>query len=74
MQRFRVVDLKAFLGLIMPNQCCHAVRKYIFGGFVGGFFLKETPTLRIAMYTCSTTILYDEQQGWQWLSRYVARC
>ena len=26
MQRF-TVDLKAFLGLAMPNQCCHAVRK-----------------------------------------------
>ena len=35
MQRFRV-DLKTFLGLAMSNQCCHAVRKYIFGGFVGG--------------------------------------
>ena len=35
MQRFRV-DLKTLLGLAMSNQSCHAVRKYIFGGFVGG--------------------------------------
>jgi len=26
MQRFRV-DLKTFLGLAMPKQCCHAVKK-----------------------------------------------
>jgi len=26
MQRFRV-DLKTFLGLAMPSQCCHAVKK-----------------------------------------------
>jgi len=26
LQRFRV-NLKTFLGLAMPNQCCHAVRK-----------------------------------------------
>ena len=43
MQRFRV-DLKTFLGLAMPNQCCHAV-KLIFGGFVGGIFGQETPNL-----------------------------
>jgi len=44
MQRFRV-DLKTFLGLAMPNQCCHAVRKYIFVAFVGGIFGQETPNL-----------------------------
>ena len=26
MHRF-TVDLKTFLGLAMPNQCCHAVKK-----------------------------------------------
>ena len=44
MQRFRV-DLKTFLGLSMPNQCCHAVRKLIFGRFLGGIFGQETPNL-----------------------------
>ena len=42
MQWFRV-DLKTFLGLDMPNQCCHAVKKSIFGGFLGGMFWQETP-------------------------------
>ena len=53
MQRFRV-DLKTFLGFPIPNQCCHAVRKLIFGRFVGGIFWQETPNL---IY--STTVLYD---------------
>ena len=44
MQRFRV-DLKTSLGLVMPNQCCHAVRKSIFDGFVGGISGQETPNL-----------------------------
>ena len=45
MQRFRV-DLKTFLGLAMPNQCCHAV--YVrFSG-------KKPQTLMIPIY--STTI------------------
>jgi len=44
MQRFRV-DLKTFLGLAMPNQWCHAVRKEIFDGFLGGIFGQETPNL-----------------------------
>ena len=43
MQRFRV-DLKTFLGLAMPSQCCHAVTKWIFGWFVGGFG-QEMPNL-----------------------------
>ena len=42
MQRFRV-DLKTFLGLAMPNQCCHAFTKQIFGWLVGGIFGQETP-------------------------------
>jgi len=37
MQKFRV-NLKEFLGLAMPNQCCHAFRKQIFSRFVGGIF------------------------------------
>jgi len=57
MQRFRV-DLKTFLGLAMPNQCCHAVRKLIFGRFLGGIFGQETPNL-IDLYIYSTTVLYD---------------
>ena len=40
MQRLRVEDI---LGLAMPNQSCHAVRKQIFGGFVGEIFWQETP-------------------------------
>jgi len=44
MQWFRV-DLKIFLGLDMPNQCCHAVKKLIFGGFLGRIFWQETPNL-----------------------------
>ena len=44
MQRFRV-DLNTFLGLAMPNQCCHAVTKLIFGWFLGGIFGQETPNL-----------------------------
>ena len=56
MQRFRV-DLKTFLGLAMPNQCFHAVRKLIFGRFLGGIFGQETSNL-IDPY--STTVLYDD--------------
>ena len=41
MQRFRV-DLKAFLGSTMPNQCCHAVTKLM---FVSGIFRQENPNL-----------------------------
>ena len=46
MQKFRVY-LKTFLGLAMPNQCCHAVTKLILGWFVaiGGIFGQETPNL-----------------------------
>ena len=55
MQWFKV-DLKTFLGLDMPNQCCHAVKKFIFGGFLGGFFGNKPQTLMIPIY--STTVLY----------------
>ena len=44
MQKFRVY-LKTFLGLAMPNQCCNAVTKLKFGGFVGGIFWQETRNL-----------------------------
>ena len=44
MQRFRV-DMKTFLGLAMPNQYCHVVRKLILGWFVGEVFGQETPNL-----------------------------
>jgi len=51
MQRFRV-DLKIFLGLAMPNQCHCAVKKLIFGGFLGGIFWKETPNLNDPYRLC----------------------
>ena len=44
MQRFRV-NLKIFLGLAMPNQCCHVVIKLIFGWLAGDIFRQETPNL-----------------------------
>ena len=44
MQWFRV-ELKTFLGLAMPNQCCDAVTKLILGWFVGGNFRQETLNL-----------------------------
>jgi len=44
MQRFRV-DLKTFLGLAMPNQCCHVVTKLILGWLAGGIFGQETLNL-----------------------------
>ena len=44
MQRF-IVDLKTFLSLAIPKQCCHAVKKLILGWFVGGIFGQETPNL-----------------------------
>jgi len=54
MQRFRV-DPKTFLGLAMPNQCCHVVTKL--RGLQVEFSGKKTQTLVIPIY--STTILYD---------------
>ena len=49
MQRFRV-DLKTFLGLVMPNQSCHAqcqkVAKYLVDIFMG-FLSKKLKTLFI---------------------------
>ena len=44
MQRFRE-DLKTFLDLAVPNQCCYAVTKLILGWFVGEIFVQETPNL-----------------------------
>ena len=45
MQRFRV-DLKTFLGLAMPNQCCHAITKLILGWFFKwDFRSKKIPNL-----------------------------
>jgi len=56
MQRFRV-DLKIFLGLAMPNQCCHAVRnKYLVDLYLG-FFSKKPQTLVIP-----TIVLYDDEK------------
>jgi len=40
MQRFKV-DLKTFLGLAMPNQCCHVITKLILGWFIGGIFRQN---------------------------------
>ena len=58
MKRFRV-DLKTFLGLAMSNQCCHAVTKLIFGGFLGGILKPLTLLIPIYIYIYSTTVLYD---------------
>ena len=44
MQRL-TVDLKTYLGLAMPNQCCHVVIILILGWFAGGIFFQETSTL-----------------------------
>ena len=54
MQRVRV-DLKTFLGLVMPNQCCHVVTKLMLGWFVGGIFGQETLSLNDAYiyYYCT---------------------
>ena len=52
------VELKTFLGLAMPNQCCHAVTKLILGCFVGEIFWQETPNLSDP-YKQYYTILYD---------------
>ena len=56
MQKYGV-NLKTFLGLVMPHQCCQAVTKLILGWSVGGIFGQETPNLN------STTILYDKRTG-----------
>ena len=56
MQRFKV-DLKTFLGLAMPNQCCHVVTKY---WFLGGILDKKPQTLMIPIY--STTALFDKHK------------
>ena len=56
MEGFRI-DLKTFLYLAMSNQCCHAIRKYIFGRFFGGIFGQETPNLIDPIY--NATVPYD---------------
>ena len=57
MQRFRV-DLKTFLSLAMPNQCCHIITKLILRWFVGGIFGQKIPNLNDSY---STTVLYDTE-------------
>ena len=52
MQQFRI-DLKTFLDLAMPNQCCHVVTKLILGWFVGGIFWQEISN---PIYTVYVTI------------------
>jgi len=44
MPKFRV-DLKTFLGLAMPKQCCPVATKLALGWFVGGIFGQETQNL-----------------------------
>ena len=56
MQRFS--NLKTFLGLAMPNQCCHAVRSKYLANLWVGLLGKKPQTLLIPIY--STTVLYDE--------------
>ena len=58
MQRFRV-DLKTFLGLALPNQCCHAITKLILGWFVGWIFGQKPQTLMIPIRIYSIAVLYD---------------
>ena len=53
MQRFRV-DLKAFLGLAMPNQCCQAVTKY---WFAGGILGKKNPKPYTPLPKCIVTLV-----------------
>ena len=52
MQRFRV-DLKTFLGLAMPNQCCHAVKKKCLADLLVEYFGKKPQTLTIPIYSTS---------------------
>ena len=59
MQRFRV-NLKTFLGLAMPNQCCHAVRK---ADFLVGFLGKKPQTLYSTILLLSSIGLYNQ---WLW--------
>ena len=57
MQWFRV-DLKAFLGLAMPNHYSQTVRKQIPSWFWGDNFGPKSPNLyMIPIY--STAVLYD---------------
>jgi len=58
MQKFRV-DLKTFLGLAMPNQCCHVIIKLILGWLVGVIFRQETPNLNDPNIY-SITVLYED--------------
>ena len=53
MHRFRV-NLKTFLGLAMPNQCCHAVTDLV--DFLAGILGKKPQALLIPIY--STTSYY----------------
>ena len=39
------IDLKTFLSLVMPSQCCYAVKKEMFGWLVGEIFGEETQNL-----------------------------
>ena len=55
MQWFRV-DLKTFLGLVMPNQYSQTVRKQISSWFWDDNFGPKSPN-PIPIY--STTVLYD---------------
>ena len=48
-----MVVLKAFLGLVIPNQYCQDVRMVFFGDFLA----KKPKSPRFLIY--STTVLYD---------------
>ena len=67
MQWFRV-DLKTFLGLVMPNQCFQAVRKQISSWFWGDNLGQNLQTFMIPTY--GITVLYDTSV----LSSKVQQC
>jgi len=49
MQRFGV-NLKTFLGLVMPNQCCNVDTKLILHWFIGEIFGQGTPYRLLPYY------------------------
>jgi len=53
-----LVDLMAFLGLTVPNQCYQTVVKGMRSWLLGDILRAETPNHRDPQYTV-TTVLYD---------------
>ena len=60
MERFRI-DLKTFLGLVMPNQCSQTVRKQIASWFWEDYFGPKNPqTFMIPIYVYSSTTILNK--------------